>query len=53
MQSIENKMISKIEGKDRGWAFSPNAFTEIGIRSSIEIVLHRLEEKVAKERFIR
>ncbi|MFI4912944.1 MAG: DUF6088 family protein [Sedimentisphaeraceae bacterium JB056] len=53
MQSIEKKVVSRIYGFGRGWAFSQNDFSEYGSRSSIDIALHRLNEKGTIRRVIR
>lgn len=53
MQSIEKKVVSRIYGLGRGWAFSQNDFSEYGSRSSIDIALHRLNEKGTIRRVIR
>ena len=42
MQSINNKAISRIYGRGRGWAFSPNDFVEGFSRDQIENALSRL-----------
>lgn len=41
-QSINNKAISRIYGRGRGWAFSPNDFVEGFSRDQIENALSRL-----------
>jgi len=53
MQSIENKILSRIYGNGRGWAFSQKDFSQCGSRSSIDIALHRLLEKGTIRRVIR
>jgi len=45
MQTIENKIVSRIYGKGRGWAFTQNDFKDIASRSAIDITLHRLNKK--------
>lgn len=45
MQSIANKVLNRIYGHGRGWAFSPKDFIDCGERSAIDISLKRLEEK--------
>ncbi len=52
-QSIENKVISRIYGNGRGWAFSPKDFSDLGTRSSIDVALHRLLAKETIRRVIR
>ncbi len=53
MQSIENKVISRIYGRGRGWAFSQKDFASIAGRSAIDLALHRLEKKGTIRRVIR
>ena len=45
MQSIEDKILSRIYGHGRGWCFSQIDFSDLGSRGSIDIALHRLEKK--------
>ena len=45
MESIENKVISRIYGHGRGWAFSQIDFVDLGKRSTIDWVLYRLEKR--------
>ena len=52
-QSIENKIISRIYGNGRGWAFSPKDFSDFGTRSSIDVALHRLLAKETIRRVAR
>ena len=52
-QTIENKVISRIYGNGRGWAFSPKDFSALGTRSSIDVALHRLLAKGTIRRVIR
>lgn len=42
MQSINNKAISRIYGRGRGWACSPNDFVEVFSRDQIENALYKL-----------
>jgi len=42
MQTIENKIISKVYGKGRGWAFSKNDFNALGSATAIDKGLSRL-----------
>lgn len=53
MQSIENKVVSKIYGKGRGWAFSQKDLSALGSRDSINISLHRLVKKGTIRRVMR
>lgn len=41
-QTIENKVISRIYGKGRGWVFTPNHFLDLGSRSALGNALSRL-----------
>ena len=45
MQSIDNKIISRIYGKGRGWCFTPKSFSDLGSPESIRISLFRLSKK--------
>ena len=42
MQSIDSKLISRIYGKGRGSAFTPNDFLDIGGRAAVDKVLSHL-----------
>lgn len=44
-QSIDNKVISRIYGKGRGWAFTPKAFSDLGARPAVGMALSRLTKK--------
>ncbi len=52
-ESIENKILSKIYGHGKGWAFSQKDFTHLGSRGAIDIALHRLTRKGIIRRVIR
>lgn len=41
MQSIKNKVISRIYGHGRGWCFSQIDFADIAVRSTIDSILDR------------
>ncbi|MBL7132273.1 MAG: hypothetical protein ISS45_12895 [Candidatus Omnitrophica bacterium] len=41
-QSIENKVVSRIYGKNRGWVFTPNHFLDLGSRTAVAQALGRL-----------
>jgi len=45
MQSTENKVLNRIYGHGRGWAFSKNDFKDLGATNSIRLALHRLSTK--------
>lgn len=52
-QTISDKILSRIYGSGRGWAFSPKDFSDLGTRSSIDVALHRLTTKKTIRRVIR
>lgn len=52
-QPIEYKLVSRIYGKGRGWAFSQKDFSGLGPRSSIDVALHRLLAKGTIRRVLR
>jgi hypothetical protein len=39
---IEDKVISRIYGKQRGWVFTPNDFKDLAARGAIDVALGRL-----------
>ncbi|MBL7171066.1 MAG: hypothetical protein ISS46_03635 [Candidatus Omnitrophica bacterium] len=41
-QSIDNKVVSRIYGKKRGWVFTPNHFLDLGSRTAVAKALGRL-----------
>lgn len=41
-QSIQNKALSRIYGKGRGWVFTPKRFLDLGPRKSVDMALSRL-----------
>lgn len=41
-QNTEQKLLGKIRGKGRGWAFSQRDFTRLASRGAIDVALHRL-----------
>lgn len=41
-QSLKDKIIARIYGNGRGWAFTQIDFADIGDRRSIDVALHRL-----------
>ena len=53
MQSIDNKLISRIYGMSRGWAFSKNEFLDLGGDAAIRKALSRLEAKGTIRRVLR
>ena len=52
-QSIEDKLVSRIYGNGRGWAFSQADFADLGSRSAIDLALHRREQDGVIRRVIR
>ena len=53
MQSIENKVISRIYGRKRGWVFAPNDFLDLGSRPLIDKALSTLTQKGTIRRLAR
>jgi len=51
--STSGRVLSKIYGKGRGWAFSIIDFTAFGSRSAIDVTLHRLLKNGTIRRVIR
>ena len=52
-QNTEQKLLSKIYGKGRGWAFSQKDFARLASRGAIDIALHRLLAKGTIRRVMR
>src|SRR6202795_981536 len=52
-QVIEQKILSRIYGNGRGWAFSQADFADLGVRSSIDSALYRRESEGVIRRVIR
>lgn len=52
-QTIEGKMLSRIYGRGRGWAFSEADFAGLGSRSAIDLTLHRRTREGLIRRVIR
>ncbi len=52
-QTIEDKMISRIYGHGRGWAFSQADLGGIGTRSAVDLTLHRLATRGTIRRVMR
>jgi Family of unknown function (DUF6088) len=52
-QPIEEKLISRVYGHGRGWAFSQADFPDLGTRTAIDSSLHRLEKQTIIRRVIR
>lgn len=52
-QSIEDKLVSRIYGNGRGWAFSQADFADLGSRSALDLALHRREKEGLIRRAVR
>lgn len=52
-QSIKNKVVSRIYGKNRGWVFTPNHFLDLGNRTAIDQALGRLAKSGTIRRLAR
>ena len=52
-QSIDNKVLSRIYGKKRGWVFTPIHFLDLGSRTAIDQVLGRLAKSGTIRRLAR
>jgi len=50
---VENKIVSTIYGKGRGWTFSQKDFSSLGPRSNVDVSLHRLLAKGTIRRVLR
>lgn len=53
MQSIDNKLISRIYGHQRGWVFFKSDFLDLGSDAAIRKALSRLEAKGTIRRILR
>jgi hypothetical protein len=53
MQSVENKMVSRIYGQGRGWTFSKNDFMDLGGDDLVRKALSSLESKGTIRRVLR
>ena len=52
-QSIENKILRRIYGGQRGSIYAPSHFLDLGSRQAIDLALHRLVEKKTLRRLAR
>jgi uncharacterized protein DUF6088 len=52
-QAIEHRILSRIYGNGRGWAFSQADFADLGTRSAIDQTLNRREKEGLIRRVIR
>ncbi len=53
MQTIENKVINRVYGKGRGWAFFKNDFLDLGNAAAIDQALSRLTKSQRIRRAMR
>lgn len=53
MQAIQDKLIARVYGKGRGWAFSKKDFVDQGSDASIRQALNRLEKEGTIRRVMR
>jgi hypothetical protein len=53
MQSVENKMVSRIYGQGRGWTFSKNDFMDLGGDDLVRKALSSLESRGTIRRVLR
>jgi hypothetical protein len=53
VQSVDSKIISRIYGTGRGWAFSQSDFADLGTRAAIDKSLQRLAAKGTIRRVMR
>ena len=52
-KTIDERVVSRIFGNGKGWAFSQADFADLGSRSAIDIALHRREKAGLIRRVIR
>ncbi|MBL8236274.1 MAG: hypothetical protein JNM66_02565 [Bryobacterales bacterium] len=52
-KTIGQKVLSRIYGNGRGWAFSQADFADLGTRSAVDSSLHRMEKEGVIRRVIR
>ena len=52
-QSIDDKVLSRIYGSKRGSVFTPGGFLDLGNRSAVDLVLHRLVKRQVLRRLAR
>ena len=53
MQTIDNKIISRIYGNGRGFSFSQNEFSDLGSTDAVRKSLSRLEQAEKIRRVLR
>ena len=52
-KTIEDRILSRIYGNGRGWAFSQADFADLGSRSAVDSTLHRREKEGLIRRVLR
>ena len=52
-QTTEDRILSRIYGNGRGWAFSQADFADLGARSTVDSELHRIEKTGRIRRVLR
>ena len=52
-KTVENKVVSRIYGNGRGWAFSQMDFSGLGTRTAVDVALHRIMKRGTIRRVIR
>lgn len=45
MSAVADRIIKRVRGKGRGWAFTPKDFLDLGTRASIDMALNRLVQQ--------
>jgi hypothetical protein len=45
MAAVADRIINRVRGKGRGWAFTPKDFLDLGTRASVDMALSRLAEQ--------
>ena len=53
MQSVDNKVVTRIYGHGRGWVFTQVDFADLAPRETVDWVLHTLEKRGTIRRVIR
>jgi len=53
MASVAQKILNRIHRNGRGWVFTPKDFLDLGARSNIDFVLHRLADAGTVQRLDR
>jgi len=45
MAAVADRIIKRVRGKGRGWAFTPKDFLDLGTRASVDMALSRLAQQ--------